>query len=110
MLLGRTRTIVRDNYPVLEEWLASQPGAFTWMQPEAGAICYARYSYDINSLELATRLRKEKNVLIVPGDHFGMDRYIRFGYGERADYLRAGLARVAELLATVPLAGAAARA
>ena len=110
MLLGRTRTIVRDNYPVLEEWLASQPGAFTWMQPESGAICYARYSYDINSLELATRLRKEKNVLIVPGDHFGMDRYIRFGYGERADYLRAGLARVAELLATVPLAGAAARA
>ena len=110
MLLGRTRRIVRDNFPVLEEWLASQPGAFTWIQPEAGAICYARYHYDINSLELANRLRTEKSVLIVPGDHFGMDRYIRFGYGERPDYMRAGLARVAELLATVPLARAAARA
>jgi aspartate/methionine/tyrosine aminotransferase len=108
-LLGRTRTIVRDNFPVLERWLSSQPGAFTWIPPEAGAICYAQYHYDMNSLELATRLRTEKSVLIVPGDHFGMDRYIRFGYGERPEYLRAGLARVAELLADVPLASASAR-
>jgi len=110
VLLARTRAIVRDNFPVLEDWLKSQPGAFTWIEPEAGAICYARYHYDINSLELANRLRTEKSVLIVPGDHFGMDRYIRFGYGERPEYMRAGLARISELLATVPLAGAAARA
>ena len=109
MLLGRTRTIVRDNFPVLEQWLSGQPGAFTWIPPEAGAICYAQYHYDINSLELANRLRTEKSVLIVPGDHFGMDRYVRFGYGERPEYLRAGLARVAELLADVPLASASAR-
>jgi len=108
ILLNRTRTIVRDNFPVLEQWLASQQGAFTWIAPEAGAICYAQYHHDINSLELANRLRTEKSVLIVPGDHFGMDRYIRFGYGERASYLRAGLDRVADLLATLPLAGAAA--
>jgi aspartate/methionine/tyrosine aminotransferase len=43
-------------------------------------------------------------VLVVPGDHFGMDRYIRFGFGERPDYLTAGLARVAALLETLPLA------
>ncbi len=106
MLLARTRAIVRDNFPLLEQWLTSQPGAFEWIEPEAGAICFARYHYAINSLELATRLRLEKSVLIVPGDHFGMDRYIRFGYGERPEYLRAGLARLSELLATVPLASA----
>ena len=103
-LLGRTRRIVRDNLPVLEEWLSSQRGAFTWIRPDAGAICYARYHYEINSLELANRLRVEKSVLVVPGDHFGMDRYIRFGYGERTDYLKAGLARIGELLASVPVA------
>lgn len=108
ILLGRTRTIVRDNFPVLEEWLSRQPGAFTWIPPEAGAICYAQYHHDINSLELANRLRTEKSVLIVPGSHFGMDRFIRFGYGERPEYLRMGLARVADLLATIPLVGAAA--
>lgn len=102
-LLGRTRRIVGDNLPVLEEWLASQPGAFTWIPPDAGAICYAQYHYAIDSLALAERLRTEKSVLVVPGGHFGMDRYIRFGYGERPDYLRAGLARVSELLAGVPI-------
>lgn len=106
-LLGRTRHIVRDNFPLLEEWLGSQPGAFSWIAPDAGAICYARYHYDINSLKLAERLRTEKSVLIVPGDHFGMDRYIRFGYGERPEYLKAGLARVSALLADVPLAARA---
>lgn len=110
-LLGRTRAIVRDNLPVLEAWLSAQEGAFTWIPPEAGAICYARYHYEINSLELASRLRIEQSVLVVPGDHFGMDRHLRFGYGERPDYLRAGLARVSALLAGVPLAsGARARA
>jgi aspartate/methionine/tyrosine aminotransferase len=106
-LLGRTRRIVRDNFPMLESWLSSHAGAFEWIPPDAGAICYARYNYDINSLELAERLRTEKSVLIVPGDHFGMDRYIRFGFGERPDYLESGLERVSALLAGVPLAATA---
>jgi aspartate/methionine/tyrosine aminotransferase len=109
MLLGRTRRIVRENLPVLEEWLASHDGAFTWVPPEAGAICYAQYAYDINSTALAERSRTEKSVLIVPGDHFGMDRYIRFGYGERPEYLKAGLARLSELLAGVSHRPAVAR-
>jgi hypothetical protein len=105
-LLGRTRTILRENLPVLEAWLTSQ-GGFSWVQPEAGAIAFVEYHYEIDSLELANRLRTEQSVLIVPGAHFGMDRYIRFGYGERPDYLRAGLSRLSALLATVPLSGSA---
>ena len=102
-LLNRTRRIVRENLVLLEEWLSAQPGGFKWIRPEAGAICYAQYHYDINSLELANRLRVEKSVLVVPGDHFGMDRHIRFGYGERPDYLKTGLARISTLLAELPL-------
>ena len=30
-------------------------------------------------------------MLIVPGDHFGMDGYLRLGFGEEPDYLREGL-------------------
>jgi hypothetical protein len=37
-------------------------------------------------------------VLIVPGDHFGMDGYLRIGFGEEAAYLRKGLSRLHELL------------
>lgn len=109
-ILERTRRIVRENLPLVQSWLNEHAPAFTWTAPEAGAIVYVRYNYRINSTELATRLREEKSVLIVPGDHFGMDGYLRIGYGERPDYLRHGLERLHDLLAALPadqqLAGA----
>jgi aspartate/methionine/tyrosine aminotransferase len=103
-LLDRTRTILRANLPVIERWLADRDPAFSWIRPDAGAIVYVRYNYPINSTTLVTRLREEKSVLIVPGDHFGMDGYLRIGFGERPDYLRQGLERLHDLLTSLPLA------
>jgi aspartate/methionine/tyrosine aminotransferase len=103
-LLERTRGILRANLPLIETWLAEHNPAFSWIRPEAGAIFYVRYNYSVNSTELVTRLRETKSVLIVPGDHFGMDGYLRVGYGERPDYLSAGLTRVHEVLTSLPLA------
>jgi len=97
-ILERTRRIVRENLPLIEEWLHGHDPMFSWIPPQAGAIVYVRYNYTINSTELATRLRNEKSVLVVPGDHFGMDGYLRLGFGERPDYLRQGLARLHALL------------
>jgi len=105
-LLERTRGILRANLPAIESWLRDRHPAFAWLPPEAGAIVYVRYNYRINSTALVTRLRDEQSVLIVPGDHFGMDGYLRLGYGERPDYLREALDRVHALLSTLPLAHA----
>jgi len=38
----------------------------------------------------------------VPGDHFGMDGYLRLGFGEPPDYNRAGLDRLRDLLSSLP--------
>lgn len=100
-LFERTRAILRANLPIVEQWLRDL-GGFSWIRPEAGAIVYVRYPHRINSTELVTRLRVEKSVLIVPGDHFGMDRYLRVGFGEPSDYTKQGLARLGELLASLP--------
>ena len=97
-ILARTRRIVRDNLPLIEAWLHEHDPMFSWIRPEAGAIVYVRYNYQINSTELVTRLRNEKSVLVVPGDHFGMDGYLRLGFGERPEYLRQGLERLHSLL------------
>ena len=101
-LLERTRTILRQNFPIIEAWLQEHAPAFSWTAPEAGAIVYVRYNYRINSTALVTRLRDEKSVLIVPGDHFGMDGYLRLGYGEPTDYLQQGLERVHALVTSLP--------
>ena len=100
-ILGRTRRIIRENLPLIEDWLNAHAPMFSWTRPQAGAIVYVRYNYSINSTELVTRLRNEKSVLIVPGDHFGMDGYLRLGFGERPDYLRSGLERLHALLTTL---------
>lgn len=100
-LFERTRGILRRNLPLIEEWLQSV-GGFHWIRPEAGAIVYVRYDYQINSTVLVNRLREEKSVLIVPGDHFGMDGYLRLGFGESPEYNRAGLDRLKDLLLSVP--------
>jgi aspartate/methionine/tyrosine aminotransferase len=100
-ILARTRGILNQNFPIIAEWLDAHVGLFSFAPPDAGAIVYARYHHAINSTELVTRLRNEKGVLIVPGDHFGMDGYLRLGFGDEPAYLRAGLDRVHELLTTL---------
>jgi len=97
-ILKRTRGIIKSNYPVLESWLNKQAGLFSFIPPQAGAIAFARYALKANSTELVTRLIHEKSTLIVPGDHFEMDHYLRFGFGSEPEYVKKGLARVEELL------------
>jgi aspartate/methionine/tyrosine aminotransferase len=97
-LIDRTRGILRANFPVLEDWLRTDFPGFRWIRPEAGAIVYVRYDHSVNSTVLVTRLREEKSVLIVPGDHFGMDGYLRLGFGEPQPYTSEGLSRLRDLL------------
>jgi aspartate/methionine/tyrosine aminotransferase len=95
-ILERTRSILNDNYPIVASWL--DDNGFSYAPPDAGAIVYARYRQTINSTQLVTRLRVERSVLVVPGDHFGMDGYLRIGFGDAPSYLRSGLSRVAAFL------------
>jgi aspartate/methionine/tyrosine aminotransferase len=97
-LLQRTRDYIRKGYPILDAWLESHEGTFSLVPPEAAAIAYVRYDLDVNSTELVERLLREKSVFIVPGDHFGMDRYLRISYGLPEDHLTAGLDRIHELI------------
>jgi len=100
-LIARTRRIIQENFPVLRDWLDAHGDLFEYIPPEAGAITYVRYKHAINSIELVTRLRVEKSVLIVPGDHFHMDGYLRIGFGSETKYLKDGLDRLHELLTSL---------
>jgi aspartate/methionine/tyrosine aminotransferase len=97
-ILDRTRSILNKNFPVLNDWIKNHGSMFSMISPRAGAIAYFRYKLDVNSTELVDKLRTEKSTLIVPGDHFGMDHYLRIGYGSPADYIQSGLNRIHETL------------
>jgi aspartate/methionine/tyrosine aminotransferase len=45
---------------------------------------------------MAEALRKQKEVLVVPGEQLGMDSYLRLGFGGNPESLQKALGRVAE--------------
>jgi aspartate/methionine/tyrosine aminotransferase len=97
-ILERTRGILRTNLPLLKAWIEGQEGMFSCVDTQAGAIMWVRYHLDVNSLDLAERVRVEESALIEPGDHFGIDHYIRLGYGPEPEYLASGLECVKRIL------------
>jgi aspartate/methionine/tyrosine aminotransferase len=97
-LIQRTRDYIKKGYPVLQDWMDNHGEIFRINPPAAAAIAFVRYHLDINSSELTERLVKEKSVLIVPGDHFGLDKFLRVSFGLPPDYLRSGLDRIHQLV------------
>jgi aspartate/methionine/tyrosine aminotransferase len=97
-ILARTRRIIQTNLPFLEEWLNEYSHLFHYARPVAGAIAYFEYDFPINSTDLIYRLMKEKSVLLVPGDQFGLDKGIRVGFGYDIQKTLKGLAMMEELI------------
>jgi hypothetical protein len=100
-LLTRTRQIICNNLPPVEEWFMKRGDIFTYVRPRAGAIMYCKYNLPIKSTELIERLRMEQSVLLVPGDQFGLSRGIRIGYGYDVGETIKGLDRTDALIRTL---------
>jgi aspartate/methionine/tyrosine aminotransferase len=99
-LIARTRMIIRNNYPILRRWIEQHDG-LSHIPPEAGAIALVRYRHPIGSTELSTRLRDERSVLVVAGDFFDMDGYVRIGFGSDPAYLTSALTLIGEFLTSL---------
>ncbi len=97
-IIKRARDYIRRGFPILDAWFQSHAGVFRVVPPQAAAIAFVRYHLEINSTEFVERLMREKSVLIVPGDHFGLDHYLRISFGLPPEYLRSGLDRIHELI------------
>ena len=97
-LIQRARRYIRRGYHVLEEWMRGQGDIFSLTPPQAAAIAFLRYRLKVNSTKLSERLREEKSVLIVPGDHFGLDHHLRISFGLPHEILKPALGRIRELV------------
>ena len=95
-ILARTRMLLKGGYGLLGEWLAEQDGVFTGTPPDAAAITFLKYDLPISSTDWMEHLRDERSVLIVPGDHFGLENHIRLSFAVPEPELVDGLARIHE--------------
>ncbi len=97
-LLNRNRSMLKENVQVMEEWIKKHQDKLSFVPPKAGGMAFIQYNFNINSTELTKRLKNEKSTLIVAGDCFGMDNYLRIGLGSEKEYLLAGLKRIEEII------------
>ncbi len=100
-LLERTRFILNERWPALEDWATGHARELHWTPPAAGAICFFSYRYPIDSMPLVDRLIREYSTMVVPGVHFKTERHLRIGFGGAPDTLHAGLAALDRLLASL---------
>jgi aspartate/methionine/tyrosine aminotransferase len=100
-ILERSRGYIRRGYQVFEQWWESHDEIFSLVPPQAAAIAFLRYGPEFNSTEFVERLIHEKSVLVMPGDHFGLDGYLRISFGLPKPYLKEGLNRIYQLIASI---------
>ena len=99
-LIKRARDYIRNGYPVLQAWMDSQDGLFTYTPPEASAVTFIRYHLDVNSTELMEKLCRDAGVFVGAGDSFGMDYHLRIAFGQDKAVLDDAFARIQKTLET----------
>lgn len=97
-ILERSRSIVRTNLAILDEWVQQEP-SITYVKPAGGTTALLEYNTDEPSAELAAALMREVGVLLTPGSAFDMEGTLRIGYANNEKVLREGLAKLSEFFA-----------
>ena len=97
-LLGRSKSITRNNLATLEAWIDKEP-RIAWVKPKAGTTALVKYDMPMRSHDFCTELLKRTGVMFTPGSALDMEGYIRIGYANSEKILKGGLELVSEFLA-----------
>lgn len=100
-LTARARRLIDRGFDRLRAALEAAGDTFSVVAPEASAMSFVRFRLPVTSREFATRLRHEADVLVIPGDCFGMDDHIRVSSALPEPMLETGLGRLTALAARI---------
>ena len=96
-IFERSLKIIRSNHQILSRWIENEP-LVSWVPSRAGSVAFLRQSLDMPSEDLCISLIKDKGTFLVPGSCFGMEGFLRIGYGCKTKTLKAGLSRFKDFL------------
>lgn len=97
-ILGRSRQITRKNLAILSEWIAEEP-LISWVPPKSGTTALLRYDLPMNSRDFCVTLLQEEGVMLTPGSAMDMEGWLRIGYTNPTEDLKAGLKKLSAFLA-----------
>jgi aspartate/methionine/tyrosine aminotransferase len=96
-ILARTHADLARHADQVDAFVRAQP-ALSWSKPRAGTVGFIRVDgADVD--RVVERLHAEHDVAVAPGRFFGAPQHFRIGFGVATDDLRAGLDRLARVLA-----------
>ena len=97
-LLERSRSIVRENLAILDEWVGNTP-LVHYVKPQAGTTALVYYDLPVPSYEFCLDLYEKTGAFVTPGDCFEQPRSMRIGYACAKQDLIDGLAAITAYLA-----------
>ena len=100
-ILDGTKQHLNQNMNTLIEWIDTCDGKLSLSPPQAGAIAFVRIKMDIPSQDLTYHIRDNFSVLLTAGKWFGLEGFLRFGYGPPNEYLLEALDRIGQSLEAV---------
>lgn len=100
-ILDGTKQHLNQNMKTLVEWIDTCDGKLSLSPPQAGAIAFVRIKIDIPSQDLTYHIRDNFSVLLTAGKWFGLEGFLRFGYGPPNEYLLEALDRIGQSLEAV---------
>ena len=95
-VIERSRRLIAENLPLLDDFLARRADLLEWVRPSAGPIGFPRVRADFDVYAWCEDTARESGVLLLPGAVYDEPRHLRIGFG-RANMAEA-LARLDEHL------------
>jgi capreomycidine synthase len=86
------------NLRILSEWIEQHKEFVDWVYPQGG-VCGFLHMHTISNAEaFCDYLGKTYGVLLVPGNCFNHEKYVRLGFGTSTSDLSEGLSRLSKAL------------
>ncbi|GEQ66989.1 hypothetical protein JCM33374_g652 [Metschnikowia sp. JCM 33374] len=97
-ILERNHRICQENLAVLQKFIDDHHDKVSWVRPRGGSTCFVKLNIGVSTMEFAEKLIEKYGALVVPGEVFGMEGWLRIGFGNSTDDISGGLACLGKLL------------
>ncbi|HEL2110389.1 TPA: aminotransferase [Streptococcus suis] len=96
-ILKRNRRILEENLAILDQWIEKEP-LVSYIRPAVVSTSFVKIAVEMPMEEFCLQLLQEHGVLLVPGNRFDRDGYVRLGYACEKENLIKGLEKLSQFL------------
>ena len=100
-ILDGTKRHLNENLNTLVNWIDTLDGKLSITAPQAGAIAFVKIHLNTTSQDLTYHIRDNYSVLLTAGKWFGLEGFLRFGFGTSNNYLVKALEKIGKSLKTI---------